>query len=60
MFLSGIVYNQSGDERKAKFFLRQALLEKPNDSQATVSLAQILDRTGDKEKSSDIAFQCCC
>ena len=51
MFLSGIVYNQSGDERKAKFFLRKALLEKPNDSQATINLAQILNRTGDNEKA---------
>ena len=51
MFLSGVVYNQSGDERKAQFFLRKALLEKPNDSQATIILAQILNRIGDKEKA---------
>ena len=51
MFLSGIVYNQSGDERKAEIFLRKALLEKPNDSQATIILAQILNRTGGKKKA---------
>ena len=51
MFLSGVVYNQSGDERKAEYFLRKALLEKPNDSQATIILAQILNRIGDKEKA---------
>ena len=51
MFLSGVVYNQSGDQRKAEYFLRKALLEKPNDSQATIILAQILNRTGDKKKA---------
>ena len=59
MLLSGVVYNQSGDERKAEYFLRKALLEKPNDSQATIILAQILNRIGDKEKALTLLSNAC-